>query len=121
MSIKIKHITPVLPSSDIERDVQWYDDHLGFKFHTGQEKYAVLHRDDQWIHLQWHADTEKDPLLSGSVMKIFVDDIDPIFQEMVDRGSVSKDRIHRNTPWRTHEFGFYDLNKNAIFFVADVN
>ena len=91
MTKNFKHITPVLPSSDIERDVKWY------------------------------ANTEVDPLLGGSVMKIFVDDIDPIFQEMVDRGSVSKDRIHRNTPWRTHEFGFYDLNKNAIFFVADVN
>jgi hypothetical protein len=24
-----------------------------------------------------------------------------------------------NTPWKTNEFGFYDLNNNAIFIVED--
>ena len=121
MAINFRHITPVMPSSDLDRDVEWYQDKLGFKFYMGQEGYAVLYRNDQWVHLQWHADTAEDPLLGGSVMKIFVDEIQPIFQEMVERGSVAKDKLRMNTPWGTHEFGFYDLNKNAIFFVADVD
>jgi len=121
MPIKFRHITPVLPSADIARDVKWYETHLGFKYHIGQEDYAVLLRDDQWIHLQWHAGTEDDPVNGGSVIKIFVDNIEPVFEEMVESGSVTPDRLRKNTPWGTHEFGLYDLNKNAIFFVADVN
>ena len=71
------------------------------------------------LHLQWHADTEEDPLLGGSVIKIFVDDIEPIFKEFMGRGTVTANKLRRNTPWGTHEFGFYDLNGNAIFIVQD--
>ena len=87
----------------------------------GQDDYAVLQRDEQCLHLQWHADTDEDPLNGGPVIKIFVKDITSIFEEMVERGTSSKDRLRRNTPWGTHEFGLYDLNKNAIFFVQNAN
>ena len=120
MVSKFRHITPVLPSADLSRDIAWYEKHLGFKYYMGQEGYAVLYRDQQWVHLQWHQGTEEDPLIGGSVMKIFVDDIHTIFKEMVERGTIDKDRLHMNTPWGTHEFGFFDLNKNAIYFVSDV-
>ncbi len=119
MPIKFRHITPVLPSADIARDVKWYEEKLGFKYFEGNHMYAILHRDNQWVHLQWHADNEDDPLLGGSVMKIFVEEIQPIFEEMVESGSVTKDKLRLNTPWNTNEFGFFDLNKNAIFFVTE--
>ncbi len=38
---------------------------------------------------------------------------------MLKRSTVTKDKLRLNTPWKTHEFGFFDLNKNAIFFVQD--
>jgi len=113
-------ITPVLPSQDIDRDVAWYQTHVGFQLLHKDNMYAVMRRDTISIHLQWHADTDDDPLLGGSVIKIFVDDIEPIFQEFVDRKTVTLDKLRKHTPWHTHEFGFYDLNKNALFFVEDV-
>ncbi len=82
--------------------------------------YAVLRRQHLHVHLQWHADTVDDPLLGGSVMKVFVGNIKPLFEEFVSRGTVASDKLRLNTPWNTHEFGFYDLNRNAIFFVEDV-
>lgn len=109
----------MLPSEDIERDKAWYEKYTGFHMVSGDDMYAVLNREDLWIHLQWHADTEDDPLLGGSVIKIFVDQIQPIFKEFVERGTVKADKLRLNTPWNTHEFGFYDLNNNAIFFVED--
>ena len=121
MEYNFRHITPVIPTSDLARDVAWYSEKLGFEKTFGSEGYAVLHRENQWIHLQWHADTAEDPLLGGSVLKIFVRDIDQIFQEMVTRGTVTEDRLRRDTPWGTHEFGLYDLNNNAIFFVQDAD
>ena len=82
--------------------------------------YSVLRLNEITLHLQWHADTEDDPLLGGSVIRISVEDINPVFENLVRRGSVHKDKLRLNTAWGTHEFGLYDLNNNAIFFVQDV-
>jgi len=54
-----------------------------------------------------------------SVVRIYVKNIDPIFNEFIQRGTVTADKFRTNTPWKTNEFGFYDLNKNAIFIFED--
>ena len=113
-------ITPVLPSQDIARDIVWYEKYVGFQLIHGDHMYAVMKREDIYIHLQWHADTDDDPLLGGSVIRIFVKNITSIFNEFVERKTVTTDKLRLNTDWNTNEFGFYDLNKNAIFIVEDI-
>ena len=44
----------------------------------------------------------------------------PIFDEMVERGTIKKEKLRLNTAWKTNEFGFYDLNNNSVFFVEDI-
>ncbi len=110
---------PVLPSQDIDRDVSWYEEKTGFLKTFGDSMYAGLSRGGQEFHLQWHADTPDDPLLGGSVVRFFVPDILPFFEEFCNRKTINPDQLRKNTPWGTHEFGFYDLNGNAIFFVQD--
>ncbi|KAA3633434.1 MAG: glyoxalase/bleomycin resistance/extradiol dioxygenase family protein [Bacteroidetes bacterium] len=119
-SSNLPTIVPVLPSSNIQRDLDWYKEKMGFEKTFGDDMYAGLKRGSLELHLQWHADTKEDPLLGGSVIKIFVEDIQPIFEEFVKRGTIVEEKLRRNTPWGTHEFGFYDPNNNAIFFVQDV-
>lgn len=51
------NIAPVLPSQDIDRDVQWYLKNVGFKLVQKDKMYAVLKREDIIIHLQWHSNT----------------------------------------------------------------
>lgn len=119
-SSNFRQIEPVLPSQDIQRDIVWHETFTGFTLLHGDDMYAVLKREGLYIHLQWHADTDEDPLLGGSVIKIFVNDIEPVFTEFVERGTVKPEKLRTNTPWKTHEFGFYDLNKNAIFVVQDI-
>ena len=114
------NIVPVLPSADIRRDVAWYQEKLGFSEYFADKMYAVLFREDLVIHLQWHADTQEDPLLGGSVIRIRVESINPIFEELLSRGTIDETALKPNTPWRTNEFGFYDLNNNAIFFTEDI-
>ena len=58
--------------------------------------------------------------IGGSVIKIFVNNIQMIFKELIDRKTVAKNKLHLKTPWNTSEFGFHDLNKNAVFFVEDL-
>lgn len=113
-------IEPVLPSQDLKRDIDWYQKYTGFELAFGDDMYCGLKRDHLCFHLQWHADTEDDPLLGGSVIKFFVKDIQPIFKEFVGRGTIAENKLRLNTQWGTHEFAFYDLNKNAIYIVQDV-
>lgn len=113
------YIIPVLPSTDIERDLEWYKKYTGFTYAFGDKGYAGMRREQQEFHLQFHHGTEEDPVV-GSVMKIFVSNINPYFEEFLERGTISKDKLRPNTPWGTHEFGFYDLNGNAIFIVQDI-
>ena len=113
-------IIPVLPSSDIARDLKWYEEKTGFTAVFADNMYAVLHRENLSIHLQWHADTDDDPLLGGSVIRLFVKNIQPVFDELVQRRTVSADQFKAGTPWQTNEFGFFDLNGNAIFVVEDL-
>ena len=83
--------------------------------------YAVLYRNNLVIHLQWHADNENDPLLGGSVIRIQVRNLQPMFfDEFVRRGKVKSDSLRLTTLWNTNEFGFYDLNKNVIFIMEDL-
>ena len=115
------HIIPVLPSADITRDVKWYQEKLGMTADMADDMYAVLFRDQFVLHLQWHADTVEDPLLGGSVVRVLVRNIQPIFEELVQRGTVKTQDFRKDTPWQTNEFGFYDLNRNAIFIMEDVH
>ncbi len=114
------NIVPVLPSADIGRDVGWYHEKLGFSKYFADRMYAVLFREELVIHLQWHADTKEDPLLGGSVIRIRVQDITAIFKELLQRGTIEPNALKLNTPWQTNEFGFHDLNNNAIFFTEDI-
>ena len=120
METEIMGIIPVLPSSNIERDVTWYKEKAGFAIYFTDNMYAVLYRDNICIHLQWHADTANDPLLGGSVIRIAVKNIKPLFDEFVLRGTITQEALKLNTPWKTNEFGFFDLNKNAVFIMEDI-
>jgi len=114
------YIIPVLPSSDIERDLKWHETFTGFTYSFGDKGYVGLKRDNLELHLQFHHGNKEDPILGGSVIKIFVSDIQSYFEEFVKRGTITKDKLRHNTAWGTHEFGFYDLNNNGIFIVQDV-
>lgn len=120
MKTKLLEIAPVLPSQDIKRDIAWYEKHVGFTTFHSDKMYALLGRENISIHLQWHADTKDDPLLGGSVIRIMVDDIQTIFKEFVERKTITPEKLNLKTGWNTNEFGFYDLNNNAVFFVEQL-
>jgi hypothetical protein len=120
MNTEVLSVIPVLPSADIARDTDWYHRMAGFQTYFADRMYAILFRNNIILHLQWHADTNEDPLLGGSVTRILVKNIMPLFEEFVQRGTVTREKFLTGTPWKTNEFGFYDLNKNAIFIAEEV-
>jgi hypothetical protein len=120
METQILNTIPVLPTSDIKRDVEWYRQRMGLEVYFSDDMYAVLYRGNLCLHLQWHADNIDDPLLGGSVVRIYVKNIQPIFEEFQQRGTVTADKLKINTPWHTNEFGFYDLNKNVFYIMEEI-
>ena len=116
MKTEFLGITPLLAGRDISRGLNWYEKYVGFETLHRDEMYAMTHRAHMSIHLQWRTDTEDDPFLGGSVVKIFVKDLMPIFEELIGRRTIERNRLRPHSDWNTHEFGFYDLNNNAIFF-----
>ena len=90
MKTDFVNIIPVLPSLDIERDVAWYKEKTGFEVYYSDKMYAILYRENLTVHLQWHADTKDDPLLGGSVIRIFVKNIKPLFEEFVNEVQLPK-------------------------------
>ena len=123
-----KYTSPILPSADVARDIKWYAEKTGFVnvFNSSNYTepispldYAVIGRQNHFLHLQWHAGTKEDPI-HGNVVRIEVSNIRPLFEELVERGTVKAESFRKNTPWGTNEFGFFDLNKNAIFFLEDL-
>ena len=117
---KLLATIPVLSSADLARDVAWYAEKTGFRTISNQEGYAIMQRENLEFHLQWHHGTEDDPVLAG-VMRIWVKGILPLFEELVQRGTVTPDKLRMGTEWGTNEFGFYDPNGNAIFVMEDVD
>ena len=120
MTTEFLQMVPVLPSMNIARDLAWYAEKTGFQVLFSDKMYAILQRENMLLHLQWHADTDDDPLLGGSVIRIRVRNIKPLFDEFVKRGTVTATSFSAKTAWGTNEFGFFDLNKNLIFIVEDV-
>ena len=116
---KLLATIPVLSSADIARDVAWYAEKTGFRNVSDQEGYAIMRRDHLEFHLQFHHGTADDPVLAGT-MRILVQGILPLFEEFVRRGTVTPDKLRLRTEWGTNEFGFYDLNKNAVIIMEDI-
>ena len=81
MKTDFLNIIPVLPSADIARDTAWYKEKVGFEIQFADNMYAGLRRDNIYIHLQWHAGTENDPLPGGSVIRIDMKNIRPLFED----------------------------------------
>ncbi len=126
MRTTFRYTNPVLPSTDVARDIAWYTENLGFQrlfSHTDPElnqvSYAGLGRQNQYIHLQfqWPKDMAQ---MNGSSIRFEVENIQPYFQECIQRGAVGPEKLRENTPWGTNEFGLYDPNKNAIVLPVPV-
>jgi len=119
---KFLHLSPILPSLDVAADIAFWENKLGFKnvydsTHYGESpvNYAVLCRQGLYIHLQMQFPED---MANGNLTQVRfqVENIQPLFEEYLASGVISKDSFRKKTAWGTNGFGFYDTNKNAIFF-----
>lgn len=120
---KMLHMCPVLASQDVEKDIAWYEDKLGFKnvydssdYGEVPINYAVLRRQNLFLHLQFQYPKD----MTRTDVRIEVNNIVPLLEEYKAKGLIPADMVLSKTPWNTIEFGLFDLNKNRITFLEDV-
>src|ERR1700743_3305211 len=114
-------ITPVLQVRDMPKAIDFYVEKLGFelRFRDSESgpRYAVVRRYGVELHLQRHDEGSFQPERGDALMlRIHVGDPDALFAEYADKGVFHAQTSIRDTPWRTREFGIYDLNGHGLTF-----
>jgi catechol 2,3-dioxygenase-like lactoylglutathione lyase family enzyme len=114
---------PVLASSDVARDISWYEGKLGFKnvfdstdYSDGPVDYAVLRRQQLILHLQYQFPKD----MTSTDVRIEVKHIQPLFREYLAKEVVKAEAMRLKTPWGTNEFGLFDPSGNRLTFLEDV-
>ncbi len=127
MSDKTEFVTihPVIATEDMQRDMAFYQDKMGFKnvydstrYQDGAVDYAVMCRGNICIHLQLHDSSTLPADYCKPQIKIVVKNIMPLYKEYEAQGIVNNPL--KDTPWETREFAFYDPGKTAITIYEDI-
>ena len=120
----LKQVHPVLPVKHVLDSVDYYVNMLGFtlafKDPGDNPNYAGVRRDGIELHMQWHAKEEFKEGLDALLFRVYVDEVDALFEEYKTK-DVFHDRTSlKDTPWGTREFGFYDPSGNGLIFYRDL-
>lgn len=125
MKAYLKHIHPVLPVKNVTEAINYCTQKLNFKLHfkdQGEDpKYGGVGRDGIEIHLQWHDEVEWENGFDRPLLRIYVDNVDALFDEYKTKNVFHKNTQLRDTAWGTREFGIYDLYSNGLIFYRDLN
>ena len=105
---------PVLHVPDVVGTAAFYRDVLGFTWDFGDDRYAVVWRDNSAIHFVKDATSP-----SGIHLFQWVKDVDAYYKEIVDRGATVT-KVPTNQPYGIREFGVSDVNGVGIVFGQDI-
>jgi catechol 2,3-dioxygenase-like lactoylglutathione lyase family enzyme len=119
----LKTVSPVLPTRDVRRSIEFYVARLGFTL-NGQDSqsdahYAVVGRDAVELHLQWH-DPAEWSAVERPMVRFEVPAVEALFDEFKGTGVFHETTALRDTPWGTREFAFFDPDQNGLTFYRDI-
>jgi catechol 2,3-dioxygenase-like lactoylglutathione lyase family enzyme len=132
--ITFAETTPALPSADLGRSLDFYEDILGFDRVHAEGGFAILRRDSATLHLwgatddSWHTRQEWErPVVSGAESfiagtascRVKVVGVDELYAQCSDRGVVHPNAHITDTDWGTREFGVLDPDGNLIGFYEE--
>ena len=124
MTAFLKNIHPVLPVKNVLKALNYYIQELNFELAFKDEgddpKYAGVKRNAIEIHLQWHDEKEWLAGIDRPLLRIYVEDVEALFEEYQSKSVFHKSTRLRKTAWRTQEFGFYDIYGNGLIFYRDL-
>lgn len=124
-------IMPALPVTDLEKAIEFYTRTLGFNcVYLDEGGYVVLELDAVELHLwlagdeSWREDNRENPVVSGAESflagthscRIRVNDIEALYEELRDCGSIHPNAKLGKRPWGATEFGVLDPWGNLVTF-----
>ena len=128
---------PALPSSDVERSVNFYRDRLGFELaYSERNDLAILRRDSATIHLwgatdeSWRArDDWRRPVVSGAESflagtascRIEVKGVDELYALCSEQSIVHPRGALADQWWGSREFAVLDPDGNLVTFFQPVS
>jgi len=105
---------PVLHVQDVKGTAAFYRDTLGFTWDFGDDRYAVVWRDNSAIHF---VRDDRNP--SGVHLFQWIKDVDAYHQELISRGAHIAS-APADQPYGIREFAVSDVNGVGIVFGQDI-
>ncbi len=119
----LKQIHPVLPVKNVTEAIHYYTQKLGFELYFkdagADPKYGGVGRDGIEIHLQWHHEEEWENGLDRPLLRIYVGNIEALYDEFKAKSIFHENTSLKDTPWNTIEFAFYDIFGNGLVFYKE--
>ena len=106
--------------TNVPESVAYFRDAIGFnvEFLYGEPpNYAGVTRDNVAVHLEAAANTDRQAGQSG--LNVFLDDVDTLYRELVDRNARILKPPH-DRPWRMRNCVVADLDGNYICFGSPI-
>jgi catechol 2,3-dioxygenase-like lactoylglutathione lyase family enzyme len=104
----------VLHVPDVPATAAFYRDVLGFTWDFGDDRYAVVWRENSAIHFARDAEGPR-----GVHLFQWVRDVDAYYRELVDRGAEVREGP-ADQPYGIREFAIRDLNGVKVVFGQDL-
>jgi len=106
------------------KSLDFYVNKLGFKVifadHRTEPKYVGIKRGNVELHLQWHDASEWEHGIDRPMLRFLILNTEALFDEYKTKEVFHAQTQLRETPWKTKEFAFYDLDKNGLTFYEDL-
>jgi hypothetical protein len=111
---KALHISPMIPSYNLRETAAFFIDTLGFKPEMLDDTYAVLHKNEQYIHI----------LLAGDIgeMEFYlnVDDVDAVWEDIKDKLTGMKVREPFDREYGMREIHIIIPHTKTLLFIGQV-
>lgn len=131
MNSKLKYLSPILWTKDLEQTVSFYETVLGFKKHSNFPNFISLTRDDVNIMFVLPVDEPEDckdpnnkeeffpkPQLTGSIF-ITTDKVDQLWEAVKDKVPIQSAIADREYLMR--DFSILDNNGYELVFGEDIS
>jgi len=119
MAATLTAVHPVLMSRDVPVSVRFFE-RLGFRLDFLDDpqapRYAVVHRDDVELHLQWQGNEQWEGTRDRPTYRFLLADVDGLFAEFQQDGAHFDMTPVRDTAWGTREFHVRDPDGNGLQF-----
>ena len=108
---------PVLPATDLEASLDFFETKLGFRRHIESDDYAGVERDGIQIHLWLCGDRT---VAENSSCRINMSGVDALYAQCRDLNVVHTKGELEEKPWGFREFSVVDPSGNVIVFAEEI-